>query len=139
MRWVTPTRTTVRTIASVISQAWYASSVVTNVVCEAARARSRPTARTWLRLEIPRPRGMAPVSTGSSVGSPMVATTNAVHIAGPPAGSVQPTASVSSAAGADSVRRRLSSIFQRPMAGIERDPEAKIHGSSCQSPRAHRC
>ena len=37
----------------------------------------------------------------------------------------------------DSVRRRLSSIFQRPRRLM---PERRrtIHGNSCQSPRAHR-
>ena len=40
-----------------------------------------------------------------------------------------------------SVRRRLSSIFQRPISGMRggRRREPKIQGSSCQSPRAQRC
>ena len=49
-------------------------------------------------------------------------------------------------AGPESVRRRLSSIFQRPIAEDCRAPitrggsrRPKIHGSSCQSPRAQRC
>ena len=66
----------------------------------------------------------------------MVATMNALHIAGDVPGRVHATTRVRKAAGADSVRRRLSSIFQRPITGI---PLRRIHGSSCQSPRAHRC
>ena len=58
-----------------------------------------------------------------------------------------PPAGPARTAGADSVRRRLSSIFQRPIAGIARArrsapasrPRPKIHGSNCQSPRAQRC
>ncbi len=49
-------------------------------------------------------------------------------------------------AGADSVRRRLSSIFHRPIAGIGPrsrsvpavGPRPQTHGSNCQSPRAQR-
>ena len=57
-----------------------------------------------------------------------------------------PASSVANVAGARRLRRRLSSIFQRP---IERDraadvasgarPGPRIQGSSCQSPRTQRC
>ena len=65
----------------------------------------------------------------------------------PAAAAVQPASSARIAAGADSERRRLSNIFQRPIAGTKRAllrapvPVARpsIHGSNCQSPRAQRC
>ena len=75
----------------------------------------------WLRFEMPRPRGSAPVTTGGSVGSAIIARTNAVQTIGDAPGTVQPATSVRKAVGADSVRRRLSSIFQRPIMGIARD------------------
>jgi hypothetical protein len=65
------------------------------------------------------------------------------------AGSVKPATSAARLAGADSERRRLSSIFHRPMSGIRPCPRLcvaapaslrpKIQGSSCQSPRTQRC
>ena len=70
------------------------------------------------------------------MGSAIAARRNPIHTAGDVAGNVHAAISVSTAAGADNVRRRLSSIFQRPITGIG---ARKIHGSSCQSPRAHRC
>ena len=77
----------------------------------------------------------------------MVESTNAVQITGEANGSVHPAIKVRKAAGADSVRRRLSSIFQRLIGEIEartRPPLVSracpmIHGSNCQSPRAQRC
>ena len=48
----------------------------------------------------------------------MVASTNVVQISGEANGSVHPASKVRKAAGADSVRRRLSSIFQRLIGGI---------------------
>jgi len=66
-----------------------------------------------------------------------------VHREGPGAGGEQrrmlDSADDQCAAGAESVRRRLSNIFQRPMAGIRPLPRSNIHGSNCQSPRAQRC
>ena len=54
---------------------------------------------------------------------------------------------MASVSGADSVRRRLSTIFQRAMPGHGRAgarplasrARPRIHGRSCQSPRAQRC
>src|SRR2546422_6717629 len=89
---------------------------------------------------MPRLRGITTVRIGTSVGSAIVVRTNAVHTTGDAAGSVHPTTNVRKVAGADSVRRRLSIIFHRPINGIGRwEPYPTIHGSSCQSPRAHRC
>src|SRR2546426_12724605 len=88
---------------------------------------------------MPRLRGITTVRIGTSVGSAIVARTNAVHTTGDAAGSVHPTTNVRKVAGADSVRRRLSIIFHRPINGIGRwEPYPTIHGSRCQSPRAHR-
>ena len=135
-RCVTYTRTSVRTIASPITHAWCASIVIVRPICDAASTMSRPTARAWLRFEIPRPRGITPPSTNNDAGTAIVATTNALHTAGDPPGTSQATSSVSTAARAESVRRRLSSIFQRPITGTRRP---RIHGRSCQSPRPQRC
>ncbi len=57
-----------------------------------------------------------------------------------------PASNASTQAGAVNVRRKLSSIFQRPIAGIASrfgssliaGPRPNIQGRSCQSPRAHR-
>ena len=57
-------------------------------------------------------------------------------------GSCQPDQEASSNAGADSERRRLSSIFQRPSSGYGRRAAraaTNIQGSNCQSPRTQRC
>ena len=75
------------------------------------------------------------------------ARTKAVQVAADTEGSVQAATSMASVSGADRVRRRLSTIFQRAMPGIEpwpRCPRASrsrpmIQGRSCQSPRAQRC
>ncbi len=77
-----------------------------------------PTARKWLRFEIPRRCGISPVKTGKRGGIAMAASTNVVQITGEANGSVHPAIKVKKAAGADSVRRRLSSIFQRLIGGI---------------------
>ena len=74
----------------------------------------------------------------------MATSTNVVHTRAELPGSVQPATRVSQVAGAERVRRRLSIIFHRPMRGIRvrrapAAPPAMIQGSSCQSPRAHRC
>ena len=72
--------------------------------------------------------------------------TNRVHIHGETCGNSQPAAMVKNMAGAESVRRKLSIIFQRLIAGIEilrplweLLPNPRIQGSNCQSPRAQRC
>jgi len=97
---------------------------------------------------------MIPVTNGSIGGVAIVAIMNAVHIAAGHIGSVHPAIMAISVTGACSVRRRLSIIFQRPSDGIDDRPSRggevaasalepcarpNIHGSSCQSPRAHRC
>src|SRR2546428_412679 len=69
---------------------------------------------------MPRLRGITTVRIGTSVGSAIVVRTNAVHTTGDAAGSVHPTTNVRKVAGADSVRRRLSIIFHRPINGIGR-------------------
>ena len=52
-------------------------------------------------------------------------------------GNASPASNDSMQVGADKVRRRLSSIFQRPIAGTPA-PRLSSHGSNCQSPRAQR-
>jgi hypothetical protein len=74
----------------------------------------------------------------------MAAITKPVQTSAPD-GAVHAATSASTEAGAETDRRRLSSIFQRPMAGtsarsarLRRGPEPRIHGSNCQSPRVQR-
>ncbi len=68
----------------------------------------------------------------------MVASTNAVQTSADSNGSVQPIAKARTQAGALSVRRKLSIIFQRPIRGSSPLPaKPRIQGKSCQSPRAH--
>src|SRR4029450_8186182 len=109
--------------------------VVAKHVCETAWRTARPTARRWLRLEMPGFRGISPLKTGRNAGTAMVARMNSVHVAGEVPDMAHAPASVRNALGADRVRRRLSAIFQRPIRGI-RAP--RIHGRSCQSPPGRR-
>src|SRR5580698_5273628 len=91
-------------------------------------------------------RGLKPVRKGISEGIASVARMNRVHIQGEIPGTNQLTTSVRNMQGAERVRRKLSSIFQRLIAGIfifllsslGKSPCPKIHGISCQSPRAQR-
>ena len=77
----------------------------------------------------------------------MVSTMNVVHTTAARNGSVHPTSNAATAAGAERVRRRLSTIFHRPITGIRlleglraaASRRPKIQGRSCQSPRAQRC
>ena len=88
------------------------------------------------RGEMPEVRGHTPMNAGSSGGRARIASTKAVQSAGDAPGQAQPHTRVRNAAGMDSVRRRLSIIFQR-LTGERRS--RRIQGSSCQSPRAQRC
>src|SRR5216683_7539921 len=115
---VTNRRARVRRIASDISHVWYARNVNVKPNWDAPSAKSLSTARRWLRLEIPLRRGFSPTRNGSRAGIAIVARMNRVHIQGDTGGSSQLTINVRKAAGAERVRRRLSSIFQRPIVGI---------------------
>ena len=98
-------------------------------------------------MEMPCRCGSIPGRTGSAAGTINDARTNAVHRPAGTEGIVQAATSVASVNGADIVRRRLSTIFQRAMPGMDlrlRRPMAsrarpRIQGMSCQSPRAQRC
>ena len=134
----------VRPIASVMSQAWWARNVMTKVICSTASPKSSASARRWLCATMPDRRGAISANTGSNVGKAIVASTNRVQLSAAGSGSSQPANSAMTMAGAESVRRRLSSIFQRPSSGSDlrprrvASPRPKIHGSNCQSPRAQR-
>ena len=103
-------------------------------------------ARRWLRFEIPSRRGTIPARNGRRAGSVIIARTDPLQSAAGIRGKVHPPSKARRVAGADSVRRRLSIIFQRPINGIalragwplESRPRPRIHGRSCQSPRAQR-
>src|SRR5271157_1052185 len=148
-RWrrVTNMRMSVRTIASDINHAWYASIVTVMAVCEAPSEKSESVARKCDRLEIPRRGGLIPIMNDSNAGSAIVARMKRAHTEGEADGNRQAATSTHIAVGADEERRRLSSIFQRPikvMPGESPLPAAtvqrpKIQGSSCQSPRTQRC
>ena len=58
--------------------------------------------------------------TGIKAGSRIVARTQPIHIDAAAKGNASPASNASMQVGADSVRRRLSSIFQRPIAGTPR-------------------
>ena len=111
-----------------------------------ARRRSALSALRWLRTVIPVRSGITAATTGIRVGSTMVTSTKKVQIAAASNDKVHPTSKARTAAGAESVRRRLSTIFQRPIAGmaprfrssLTTGPRPKIQGSNCQSPRAQR-
>ena len=111
-----------------------------------ALRRSVPSAPRWLRGVIPARRGTTAPVIGISEGSNMVSRTQPIHTDAAANGNAKPANKASMPAGADSVRRRLSSIFQRPIAGMPWrvrsapavGPRPNIHGSNCQSPRAQR-
>ena len=89
----------------------------------------------------PRRRGTISSSAGRSAGTPMHGEDErASRPRGQRARASRPRRRVRSAHGAESVRRRLSIIFQRPSSG-HAAPRAgpRIQGRSCQSPRAQRC
>ena len=74
----------------------------------------------------------APAAAPASRWSPA---TNAVQSSAAGRGSVQPTTSASRLAGADSVRRRLSSIFQRPISGRARRRSTDGRVAPAEEPR----
>ena len=139
-------RTRVRRIASDISQVWYARNVTVNRP-GTHRAPDRRTRReNGFLFEIPFRRGYSPVKNGRRAGIATFARISPVHSQREADGSSQLTISVRKAAGANRVRRRLSRIFHRPIAGMTngfgfpgREPHPKRKGRSCQSPRAQRC
>src|ERR1700683_3518142 len=95
---------------------------------------------------MPPKRGLSDARKGMSDGIAIVARTNRVQIQGERGVTSQPTTRVRNVKGAERLRRRLSNIFQRLIAGIliptlEPFPEPrklKIQGRSCQSPRTQR-
>ncbi len=117
-----------------------------NPMCDSASDKSDKTARKWLRLEIPPCRGIRPSKKGMSGGIEIINKMKRVNIQGDSGDISHPTTNVRNIAGAESVRRRLSIIFHRLIAGIVywrrcsggSPPFPKIQGRSCQSPRAHR-
>ncbi len=92
----------------------------------------------------PRRQWRMAANTGNNTGNAIVVSTNAVQASAAFSGSNHPATSARTLAGADSVRRRLSSIFHSPISGSESlpgpaaSPRPRIHGSNCQSPRAQR-
>ncbi len=107
------------------------------------------SARRWLRQVTVERRGMMALSSGCKVGIASAKMMKAHHCMAAPAGRVQPATSAARLAGADSERRRLSSIFHKPINGMRAWPRPcvaaptsrrpKIHGNNCQSPRTQRC
>jgi len=87
-------------------------------VCASATLKSRRNARRWLRNVTVERRGRMAANNGSSVGSASASSMNAHHGNAMFTGNVQPISNAARLAGADSERRRLSSIFHRPMSGM---------------------
>ena len=113
-------RVRARPIASAISHAWWARNVQPRPTWAAARPMSAPTAPKVAALRDPLPARQQPGRRpGAAPGSAMVARTNPVQSGAETAGHGPGDGSVAMASGADSVRRRLSIIFHRPMAGTE--------------------
>ena len=100
-----------------------------------------PSALSWLR-KVPPPCFRNKLSKrGTNAGAAITVTTKAVHTEAVPSEVPQPANNAIMLDGAVRLRRRLSSIFQRPVTGTEVrffPPGPKIQGKSCQSPRAHR-
>ena len=126
-------------MASAISQAWCASRVTESNTCPVANRIFSPKPRSCWNQRSPRNNATKLSRSATSAGTASAVTTSATHMPCGALGNAHERTSSMSAAGADSVRRRLSNIFQRPMAEISRPCDPSIQGSSCQSPRAQRC
>ena len=145
---MTVRRVSARTMASPISHAWCARNVQAepDVEDREARCRRRPLAGdcAW---RCPGGAAAARRGPGAAPGSRSTPGRARSRSAPETVGASQATARVATASGAESVRRRLSIIFQRPIAGRDRRASRRcasrarprIHGRSCQSPRAQRC
>ena len=136
---VTNKRTKVRMIASVINQAWCANKVIANKTCPVANSSFSAKLRNAGSQRLVCSSTTALSSSASNAGIASAVTTSASHTNCGERGNAQDKTSTSSAAGAESVRRKLSNIFQRPIAVISRPRDPNIQGRSCQSPRAQRC
>ncbi len=120
--------------------------VMPSAVFASAIRRSVLSAPRWLRSVTPPRRGTMAERTGINGGSSIVARMKPIHTEATANGIVSPAIKASMQAGADNVRRRLSNIFQRPIAGMASrtrsappiGPWPTSHGSNCQSPRAQR-
>ena len=115
--------------------------------CNSAPPRSEKTLAKWTRARIPGCRADADASTGDTLGSAIVPRKNRVHTSAASNGSAQPASNARTQVRGVTDRRRLSTIFQRPLAGIfagmcrvfpRSALQPRIQGSNCQSPRAQR-
>src|ERR1700724_2938257 len=89
-----------------------------NPICSPPSDKSDITARKWLRLEMPPMRGFSPARNGISEGIAITVRMNLVHSHGETPGVSHPASRVRNMHGAERVRRRLSIIFQRLIAGM---------------------
>ena len=76
------------------------------------------TARKWLRFEIPRRLGMRLSITGMKAGTATAPRNRPVQSREGTAGRTQAATTIKNVQGAARLRRRLSTIFQRPCAGM---------------------
>ncbi len=141
---MTASRQRVRTIASSMSCAWCTSVAMAKPVCASARPRSPKKTEKCSRHVVFGATEKTPSSAGSTDGAASAISTNADQMRQAAGGSAQPAISASTVTGADSVRRRLSSIFQRPSSVAAAGLPLLAGGwnsqpRSCQSPRAQRC
>ena len=138
-RRVTASRQSVRAIASVALQAWWAMNTRRRAISLAISTSSCSTRRAWRGFAIPGCEGMMP-SRKFRIGMKNIVTNRIVcqsQAASAPSSS-QPVTDDSTQAGATSERRRLSSILSRPrpFSPLRR---SATKGKSCQSPRIQRC
>ena len=107
-----------------------------------ASSNSSPSARSRPPSLPPAGQRSKPSKNGISAGAAITITRKAVHCDAADKGKiVQPAISARTHIGAVRLRRRLSSILNRPVIGTAAmgpRPKPNIHCNSCQSPRAQR-
>jgi len=132
-------RQRVRAMASTIIHAWWARKVTVRTPIARPFPASCASACTWLRAVTPLRRRTSAGASGMSGGRMNEVTIRRSHARAPCAGSSATAARrPTTCSGATSERRRLSPIFHSASA-LSPSRRRRIHGSSCQSPRVHRC
>ena len=126
-------------MASIISQACWASKVKVTKLLPRAQSTFCPVTRKRVVIEMPRRVKEQPLIKANSAGNAKADKTKPIKIHCGAWGVAQVTTSANKLPGAERVRRKLSSIFQRPIMGNPLPRNPKIQGNNCQSPRAHRC
>ena len=111
-------RTKVMKIASSINQVCCASKITTTKLLASAQTTLSPTSRQWVSKDTPRRGAVNALAIARIVGSDKAVSTKLVNNKTGALGISQITTNDKNAAGEDNERRKLSSIFQRPIIGI---------------------